>query len=99
MEGREGGDQHSILYVTGEMEEVFVFSSRSEGAEWDSWVHKIKNLSSRLSENPSKKRHRKWLADAQSFHIRFGSSRVPKDTQEAVNSVEEGLGFPLTEWL
>ena len=41
--------------------------------------------------------YRKWINSVYSFMQSFGKRNLPYDiAEEALNSVEEGVGFPLT---
>ena len=74
---------------------------------WDKSVHLIKDhitsINNRLEMTGRDGEgtladYRPWINRCYQFITTFGKHAVPSDIQSALNSVEEGLGLPLTEW-
>lgn len=49
-------------------------------------------------EETDRVNYNRWLNTVYLFVRRYGRNGVPGDIKHAANSVEEGIGMPITEW-
>ena len=96
-----------MLYTSGEAVLVIEFKSEESGRKWDAEVHAIKDFianinaaaeSGNITVSQKEKLYRNWVDHVIGFKNRYGDCMVPKDIQSAVNSVEAGCHWDLTEW-
>ena len=74
-----------------------------EQVEWDHGVWEIKHIIETISESSHDDAARrplylKWREMVLSFAAKWGWPRVPLDIKEALQSVENGVGLPITNW-
>jgi hypothetical protein len=73
------------------------------GGFWHGDVTGLKNLIEDINNDghagaPRVPKYRKWLELVNVFVQKWGERLLPRDIKEAVNSVERGIGKPLTVW-
>ena len=85
----------------------FEFPDEDTHWAWDTQVRLIKNeidvVNIKLERegrdgNGTLADYREWINFVYSFIQQFGKERLPYDIAEALNSVEEGVGLPLTNF-
>ena len=78
---------------------VYWFGSYKEAMHWDACILHIKGRIREINGgNPTPQQYEDWLAEAHTFHRRFGSAFVPPDVRDAINSVERGTFKIITHW-
>ena len=96
-----------LVYSSGPSVIVIDFKSKESGMKWDAEVHAIKAFIANINTSAeqeiitvSQKKHlyRQWVDHVLGFRKRYGDCLVPKDIQEAVNSVEAGCHWEKTNW-
>ena len=93
-----------VKYVTGEDRHraTFRFESAEDVAKWDAQVIDIKKHIQRINEDHDPEDHDPlyvgWIMKVKGFHYEWGSTRVPLDIKDSLNTVEEGCGIQVTKW-
>ena len=92
----------TCLYTTGQIIQTFSFADRRTMFDWDKEILAIKGRMDWISEqwypHPRRSLYRVWLQEVYDFCGVFGNDYVPADIRTSVNSVERGLGLPVTRW-
>ena len=96
----------TVLYTTGAHQEVITFTTMTEKNMWDEEVLAIKADSTAAMNKKEadgltrevRALYENWIAPVHAFRDRFGDNRTPQDIKWAVNSAQEGLGMPVTQW-
>ena len=90
------------LYLTPGAVAAYNFPDRQSGMAWTAGASNLKSTMSNVHGLESQEARdlalHRWLEDAESFRVQWGDIMVPQDIQTAVNSVQERLGLPLTQY-
>lgn len=82
---------------------VLSFQNRSSYLQWSTHCANIRDAIAQINndDNTDAARvplYRQWLESTQAFTDNWGELYLPPDIRDAVNSVEHGIGLPLTTW-
>ena len=90
-------------YVSDEYALNIEFPDFATGGAWHCDVDGLRSLIEEINDDghagaPRVPKYRKWLELVNVFVQKWGERLLPRDIKEAVNSVERGIGKPLTVW-
>lgn len=87
--------------------EIIKFPTEAMGKKWQFAVELIKSTIASINDDlaidgrlgrGTIEDYGTWLKLVSQFIEEFGKKNVPSDIQHALNSVEKGLGLPVTTW-
>ena len=97
-----------LLYTAhGRYTATYTFEDEETAMSWNAAVLEIKAVIEQINlglQNTGRdgqgtmEDYQPWLTMVERLINNHGSNKVPKDIQRAYNSVERGLGLPVTQW-
>ena len=97
---------HLLCFTSTLHQEYISFFDQAEKERWEAAVLAIKAESSVVFNKKEtdgdttevRVLYENWMTHVKNFAEMFGENRTPKDIKWALNSAEEALGFPVTQW-
>ena len=90
-------DPVRLLCTDGEKVSICVFPNSEVSAAWTRGVEEIKSAIAGVHAGTIAN-YGNWLVMVSRFIEEWGKGRVPHDVRHAYNSVQEGVGVPVTGW-